>query len=218
MKVELISRTQSLVEGVENQDLIAYVARIGKVKDNPAKLLKYLIKNKHWSPFTHLYFGFKVETSRAIGRQMLRHTSLSMQEWSQRYEEEVMGFEPIELRRKHEKNRQSSQEVFDPRVTLTPTSSMDILASSLISQHLENTRKIYDALIRAGVASECARFILPECTKSTLIFTGNVRSWIHFLELRLDEHTQKEARMVAEEIKNYLLHEIPVIFEALKID
>lgn len=209
MKVEIISRTQSLVEGVETQDLTAYIARIGKVKDNPARLLKYLIANKHWSPFSHTYFGFKVETSRSIGRQMIRHTSLSMQEWSQRYEDEVMGFEPIELRRKAEKNRQSSEDVFDPEIHEYTN------ASELIKQHLEDAETLYNSLIKAGVASECARFILPECTKTTLIFTGNIRSWIHFLELRLDHHTQKEARLVAEEIYTLLLKEIPVVFEAL---
>lgn len=210
MKVTLISKTQSLVEGVEMQDLIAYVARIGKVKDNPAKLLKYLIKNKHWSPFTHVYFGFKVETSRAIGRQFIRHTSLSMQEWSQRYEEEIMGFEPIELRQKADKNRQSSTEIFDPYM-----GHSNEKASELIRKHLENSEALYTSLVAHGVATECARFILPECTQTTLIFTGNVRSWIHFLEGRLDGHAQKEIRLIAQEIHTILIAEIPVVFKAL---
>lgn len=219
MNVELISRTQSLVEGVDTQDLIAFVARIAKVKENPERLIRYLIKNSHWSPFTHVYFGFKVDTSRAIGRQMLRHTSLSMQEWSQRYEEEIMGFEPIEIRRKAEKNRQSSEEVFNPPMWYKEEDQVvnyQVRAEEAIEAHLRATEELYRELIRAGVASECARMILPECTKTTLIFTGNVRSWIHFLELRLDHHTQKEARLVAEAIRDILVGEIPAIFEALK--
>src|ERR1017187_6133644 len=105
MLVEIVAKTLPLIEDVSTAEFAAYVARIGKVKENPEKLMAYMIKHNHWSPFQHTYFTFKIETSRAIGRQMLRHLSFTFQELSQRYEE-VLEFEPIELRMQSEVNRQ----------------------------------------------------------------------------------------------------------------
>lgn len=199
MKVEMVAMTKPLIEGVSVEDFTAYIARIGKVKDNPKKLIKYLIKNKHWSPFEHTYVTFKIETSRAIGRQILRHRSFTFQELSQRYEE-VLEFEEIELRREHPTNRQSSTEVFDPFLKESGNASLTI------ERFLKRAQELYNELLEAGVAKECARMILPECTRTTMLFTGNLRSWIHFLEIRKDEHAQKEVRLISEEIEKQLLN------------
>jgi thymidylate synthase (FAD) len=208
MNVKLVALTRPHLEGVSIEDFTAYIARIGKVKDNPKKLIKYLIKNKHWSPFEHTYITFKIETSRAIGRQLLRHRSFTFQELSQRYEE-VLEFEKIELRREHPTNRQSSTEVFNPTFTNEDfyciPEDMEWEGSELIKEYLYQVEALYTALLEAGVAKECARMILPECAKTTMLMTGNLRSWIHFLEIRLDEHAQKEVREVSESIKKELL-------------
>lgn len=206
MKVEIVAMTKPLIEGVSVEDFTAYIARIGKIKDNPKKLIKYLIKNKHWSPFEHTYVTFKVETSRAIGRQILRHRSFTFQELSQRYEE-VLEFEEIELRREHPTNRQSSTEVFDPLIEegIGDFWEGELNASEAVSKLKEDIKAVYEALLEAGVAKECARMILPECTKTTMLITGNLRSWIHFLEIRKDEHAQKEVRLISEEIEKQLL-------------
>lgn len=205
MKVELVAMTRPHLEGVSVEDFTAYIARIGKVKDNPKKLIKYLIKNKHWSPFEHTYVTFKIETSRAIGRQLLRHRSFSFQELSQRYEE-ALEFEPIELRMEHPTNRQSSTEVFNPILYLNyDGEQLSSDAQDMIDRHLEGTKLLYEALLKAGVAKETARMILPETTKTTMLMTGNLRSWIHFLAIRLDEHAQKEVREISKGIQEHLL-------------
>ena len=114
-KVELISKTIGLnsYKELDNNEIIAAIARHGTVKENGGKLVKYLMDNKHWSPLQHISFGFKIETRRSISAQIFRHRSLNGQEWSLRYAE-PLGFEEIELRREHPTNRQSSSEVFNP--------------------------------------------------------------------------------------------------------
>lgn len=194
-----------IVEGVSTADFAAYVARIGKVKENPEKLMKYLIAHAHWSPFEHTFFTFKIRTSRAIGRELLRHRSFTFQELSQRYEE-VMEFEPIELRRQADKNRQSSEEVIDPLIYPQVTCQMEIAGI------LNSISALYQELMRLGVARECARFILPECTSTTILMSGSLRSWIHFLAIRDDEHAQKEAQLIAKMIKATLIEEVPNLF------
>lgn len=213
MKVEIQAITKPTIEGVDTKDFASYVARIGKIKDNPDKLMKYLIKHKHWSPFEHTFITFKIETSRAIGRELLRHRSFTFQELSQRYEE-VLQFEPIELRKQSEDNRQSSTEVFNP---IVPSYEYDganpIKSSEAILEILESIQTLYTNLLVTGVAKECARFILPECTKTTILMTGSLRSWIHFLEIRDDERAQKEAQLIAKEIKKELIERFTNIFE-----
>jgi len=221
MNVEFISKTQSLVPDVTTADFTAYVARIGKVKDNPDKLIKYLIKHQHWSPFQHTYFGFKIRTSRAIGREILRHWSMDHQELSQRYEE-ILEFEPIELRKQAENNRQSSEEEIDPDLIWTQLEPYQDGYTSIevdrkkSSEHIKDIllliKEAYQMLLEVGVARECARFILPECTSTTMILTGNIRSWINFLNLRTDATSQKEIQIIANEIKKILAQEVPLIF------
>ena len=211
--VELIAKTVPSVENVSTEEFAAYIARIGKVKENPEKLLAYLIKHKHWSPFEHTFFTFKIKTSRAIGRELLRHRSFTFQELSQRYEE-IMEFEPIELREQAKNNRQSSNEVINPRITYNELDGQEVTneASNAVSEALHVISSLYQSLLKAGVARECARFILPECTSTTILMTGSLRSWIHFLELRDDVRAQKEAQIIAKSIKNLLIKEVPIVF------
>lgn len=212
MNVELVAKTVPSVDGVNTENFAAYIARIGRIKENPERLMKYLIQHKHWSPFEHTYFTFKIQTSMSIGEQLLRHRSFTFQKQSGRYEE-MDEFEPIELRRQAEKNRQSSEEVFDPLINKIKDVSGGDPASQCIKGALGFISNLYKELLEAGVARECARLILPACTSTTMLMTGSLRSWIHFLEIRDDEHAQKEAQLIARAIKAILLKEVPSIFE-----
>jgi len=217
MQVELVATTQPRIPQVSPQDFTAYIARIGRVKSNPERLLKYLIAHAHWSPFEHTFLTFKISTSRAMGRELLRHRSFTFQELSQRYEK-VLGTETVELRRQSETNRQSSTTVFDPLITYTRSGSADTppqLASVCIAEHLTATQELYQKLIEAGVARECARNILPECTTTTILMTGSLRSWIHFLAIRDHELAQKEIQQVAQAIRAIFTQEFSVIAEAI---
>jgi thymidylate synthase (FAD) len=206
-----------LVNSTPNPEFfISYIARVSSPdnQENPdyAKLIKYLLKNKHFSPFEHSYFTFQIVTSRALTAQILRHRSLTFQELSQRYAV-VDEIEPIELRRQAVKNRQSSEEIFDPYIEREFIG--DSYASYWVDQHNRDSLELYKQLIDAGVAKECARMILPMATQTTLYATGSVRSWIHYLNLRNDEHTQKEHQLIAQEIENILRLYVPTVFEAL---
>ena len=202
-------------EGLDPEGIIERVARHGRDSSRPpGALIAYLTKHKHWSPMEHLHLGFKIETSRAISAQFFRHSSLHAQEWSQRYDAPP-GFEPIEIRRQHDKNRQSSTDVFDPEIT-TPDGTV-YTASSLIQRHNRRTEELYNTLVRYGVAKECARGILPMASTTIIHLTGNVRDWLAFCNVRLDHHAQKEARMVAEAMVPYIEAEIPGVFSQLDI-
>ena len=206
-----------LVNITENPEaLISYIARVSNPENqsNPdyKKLVKYLIKNKHFSPFEHAFITFEIKTSRAIAAQILRHRSFTFQEFSQRYSE-VTEFEPIEIRKQATKNRQSSLEVFDPEIRSGTTSTDK--ASNVIMQHLIESRRRYEFLLEAGVAKEVARFILPATTQTTLYMSGSVRSWIHYIELRDTDHVQKEHRLIAQEIKGIFNQYLPTVAAAL---
>lgn len=211
MSVSLINITPNAEEH------IAEVARVSSSRADKKKdyegLINYLIKNRHWSPFEHAYATFEIETSKAIGIQLLRHRSFTFQEFSQRYQDvSVMGemFEPIELRKQCKDNRQSSSVQFDPSVQV---SGGYVKAEQLIENHLSESRKLYASLIQSGVAREQARMVLPMCTKTKIHMTGSVRSWIHFLELRDDHHSQKEIQILAKKIKLELQKILPNIFK-----
>lgn len=203
MKVELVAKTIPIIEGVSTGEFAAYVARIGKVKENPEKLMKYLMLHKHWSPFEHTYITFKIQTSMSIGEQLLRHRSFTFQKQSGRYEE-MAEYEPIELRSQAVKNRQSSEEAIESQHLI-----------NMFNNAIEIARRTYEKLLEAGVARECARFVLPACTSTTMLMTGNLRSWFHFLEIRDEEHAQKEAQLIAKEIKVQLTKEVPGMFGEL---
>ncbi len=213
MNVKLIAHTP------DPEKTIVEVARVSSSRkdkmSNYAGLVKYLAKHAHWSPFEHATFTFEIQTSKAIGIQLIRHRSFSFQEFSQRYQDVNQldeMFEPLELRAQCDNNRQSSSEVIDPEISV---SGGYIKASRMIEEHLASTRNLYNTLIENGVAREQARFVLPLTTSTTIHMTGNVRSWIHFLELRDDEHAQLEIQLVAQEIKKYLKPLLPTVAEAL---
>ena len=199
MNVQLVTKTQGVgkYEGLTSEEIISAIARHGIIKEDNGKLVKYLMDNKHWSPLDMINFSFEVETSRAIARQWLRHSSLKPQEHSQRYSDKVI-FENIELRKEDKINRQSSTEVFNPIVEGNyDTIQEDIQADILIGDLLKQIEEAYQGLIEAGVAKECARMILPECTQTTLTFNGSLRSWLSFLNVRCDHHAQKEIQELA---------------------
>jgi thymidylate synthase (FAD) len=176
-----------------------------------------LVRHKHWSPFEHGHATFEIETSKAIGIQLIRHRSFSFQEFSQRYQDVNRLdtiFEPIELRSQCEDNRQSSTEVVNPRINFGDYRSLS--ASQAIKSHLEKSHELYNKLLEAGVAREQARMVLPLATTTKIHMTGSIRSWVHFLELRDDEHAQKEIQLIAKEIKKHFKEQFPIISEALR--
>ena len=215
-KVELISKTIGLnsYKELDNNEVIAAIARHGTVKENGGKLVKYLMCNKHWSPLQHISFGFKIETRRSISAQIFRHRSLNGQEWSLRYAE-PLGFEHIELRREHPTNRQSSSEIFDPVLDIVDYNFGEIKASDRIQKLMYDIENLYKELIESGVAKECARDILPLCTKTTIHITGTLRDLLGFLNTRHTSEAQKEIRDIAYEIGLALENEIPEIMQTI---
>lgn len=214
MNVKLVSVTKSLVEGIElsAEELITYVARVSNPsnqmnKESSDRLIAFLIKNKHWSPFEMVDMTVEIVTSRGIAQQILRHRSFSFQEFSQRYAE-VTDFEPVQLRKSGATNRQSSLEVFNPDLR-------GILASDIIETHLANCEALYKELLEVGAAKECARFVLPITTQTKIYMKGSVRSWLHYLQIRCDEHTQLEHREVANAILEIFKSNFPNISKSL---
>lgn len=202
MNVKLISYTQlnKQERNVWDQDLINLIAFCARVSnpnnqyndETAQKLVNYLIKHKHWSPFEMANVCLEIETTRDIARQILRHRSFSFQEFSQRYADPTqdLSFEIREARLQDEKNRQNSIEVSDPVLQ----SEWDKRQNELI----EMTQQTYSWAIENGIAKEVARAVLPEgLTVSRMYMNGTIRSWIHFIEIRTHESTQKEHREVA---------------------
>ncbi len=188
--------------------------------EEPEKLLKYLIDNNHWSPFEHAMLSVRIVTSRAISTQIIRHWSMRFQEFSQRYSDDI-SIEPIELRGKSEKNRQSSTNIINPlaKDLIIGEQSWEGWgdnANEIVETFVDTSLDLYKSLIKAGVASECARMILPMATKTSIVMSGTVRSYIHFLELRDDAHAQKEAQVIAKEIKAIFCHLFPMTAAALE--
>ena len=215
MKVKLLNITPNAEEH------IVEIARVSSSrKDKKAKaagLLKYLVRHKHWSPFEHSHATFEIETSKAIGIQLIRHRSFSFQEFSQRYQDVNQldeMFENIELRAQCEDNRQSSTDIIDP-IMYEDDVFMNDKASDVIKKHFRVTHELYNDLLKAGIAREQARMVLPLATTTKIQMTGSIRSWIHFLELRDDSHAQKEIQLISKEIKKQLKTNLPVISEAL---
>lgn len=215
MNVRLVTKTIGVgkYEGLTSEEIISAIARHGVIKEDGGKLVKYLMDNKHWSPLDMINFSFEIETSRAIGRQLLRHASIRPQEHSQRYSDRVL-FEPIELRKEDVVNRQSSTEIFDPEVWFE-TKGIRKKASSSIEFTLSMIENLYHNLIKQGVAKECARMILPECTTTTMTFNGTLRSWLSFLNVRCDHHSQKECQDIATLVGEILEKEMPKVFSTI---
>jgi thymidylate synthase (FAD) len=216
MNVTLVSVTDpkiSTATGVSPmvaEDLIAFCARVSNPKNQmnmatAPKLIKFLIREKHWSPFELVGMCVEIKTSRAIAAQILRHRSFSFQEFSQRYSE-ATELEDYELRKPAEKNRQSSSEAFAKNDT----------AYYIANRAMKGAMRAYDDLLEAGVAKECARAVLPLNTKTIMYMNGTVRSWIHYINLRTEENTQKEHRDVANAIKEIFIKQFPNTSEALE--
>lgn len=215
MKVTLKNISPDIEQNIVE---IARVSSSRKDKSEaPEGLINYLIKNKHYSPFEHGFITFEIETSKAIGIQLLRHRSNYFQEFSQRYQDvnqldDGEGiFEPIELRQQASNNRQSSTEVFDPIIDMVIG---EVHASDMIEEFLRFSQNVYNSLLKAGVAREVARMVLPMATKTRLYVTMNVRSVIHWLDLRDDSHAQKEVQLIAQEVKKIFIEQCPIISKA----
>lgn len=216
MEVSLISKTEGLNEYslLDNNEIIAAIARHGVIKMDGGKLVKYLMDNAHWSPLQHISFGFKIETRRSISAQIFRHRSLNGQEWSLRYDT-PLGFEEIDIRKKHPNNRQSSTESFDPLIMNILDTKIKNKASQEIFILMDHIAKTYNKLLEAGVAKECARDILPLCTKTTIHITATLRDLLGFLNVRCDAHAQKEVRDIATRIGEELELQLPDIMKTI---
>ena len=209
MKVKLISYSQAPEYNESAQDLIAYCARVSNPSnqnntETSEKLLKYLAKHKHWSPFEMVSACLEIETTRDIARQLLRHRSFSFQEFSQRYADPLKDLEmiPREARLQDPKNRQNSIPI-DPENEEQRRINEDFRMKQMF--HMREAGKLYKWAIEKGIAKEQARAVLPEGnTVSRLYVNGTLRSWIHYIELRSGNGTQLEhmelARAVAEAI------------------
>lgn len=214
MEVKLVSITQPSIEGIHTpEELVTYCARVSNPSnqmntETAPRLLRYLIKHKHWSPFELVDMTVEIKTSRAIAAQILRHRSFSFQEFSQRYAE-ATSIEPIEYRKQGKTNRQVGDEPFEPEIGGHP-------ATEIVPLILQRNLKLYEELIEVGVAKECARMVLPLATSTTLYMKGSLRSWIHYLDLRTAIETQKEHRDIAIQIQNIFSNNFPNITEALK--
>lgn len=230
MNVKLISVTKSLIEEKElsAEELLVYIARVSNPSnqmntETADKLIGYMIKNKHWSPFDMINMTVAVTTSKAVGIQILRHWSIKPQEFSQRYAE-VVDIEPIELRKQGATNRQVGDEIFDPLlnswndwITEENEEPESEPASEIIKNYLNLGQNIYGELLRKGVAKECARMILPMATSTTLYLNGSVRSWIHYMEQRCSCHAQAEHRAVAKLVEVIFKEQFPMTSKALEL-
>ena len=194
---------------------IGYVARVSNPKNqenpNVAGLLKYCIKHGHWSVFEQAHMTVEISTTRGLAAQILRHRSFTYQEFSQRYADSSMLAKEIplpELRRQDTKNRQNSIDDVDPFVNQDFQLKMQ--------RHFVDGMKLYKEMLEAGIAKECARFVLPLATPTRLYMTGSVRSWIHYIDLRSAHGTQKEHMDIANECKCIFAGQFPIVAEALE--
>lgn len=192
------------------EKLIGKIARVSNPsnEDNPnvIGLLKYLIKHKHWSPFEMASMCLEIETTRAISPQILRHRSFSFQEFSQRYAVSA-GFELPHLRRQDVVNRQNS-------IDDIPQSVNENFGSD-IANHFIESQKLYQRMLDAGVAKECARAVLPLNTTTRLYMSGTIRSWLHYIDLRSWHGTQWEHTQIALNAMDIIKKQLPTIAEAM---
>lgn len=213
MDVSLVAITQPRVPGVNSaEEFIAYAARVSNPSNQmntltAPKLLAYLVKHKHWSPFEMVSVTMEINTTRDIGRQILRHRSFSFQEFSQRYANaNEMGFVLREARLQDQKNRQAS--------LITEDKELIERWDEIQTNVLIESKKAYAWAISNGIAKEQARAVLPEgMTKSRMYMAGPLRSWIHGCQVRCGVETQKETRSLFMQAKEILLTEFPSISE-----
>lgn len=221
---------------------IVEIARVSSTRtdktEQPEGLIKYLIKNSHWSPFEHAFMTVEITTSKAIAIQLLRHRSFTFQEFSQRYAE-VSNVEATEFRMQAEKNRQSSTVAVGNVLQFFSDTgnysfkAQDTLENLETTKHhkeqvaswLQETAELYDAILThykagldLGIAKECARMVLPMATETVLYMSGTLRSWIHFLSIRDDAHAQLEVQIIAKQIKKIFIEQCPILSTALAYD
>ena len=194
------------------EELISYMARVSNPanqtnQETAPKLIRYLIKHHHWSPFEMVNMCVEINTTRSIAAQILRHRSFSFQEFSQRYAEVAEVAAPPQFRKQDTKNRQNST---------------DDLSLGLRYQYTEETIKLYNQcydlyqrMLKDGVAKECAREVLPLATPTTLYMNGTIRSWLHYCDLRTSNGTQKEHAQIAAQVQDILYSQIPNVCEAM---
>ena len=199
----------------QGDDLIAYMARVSNPSnqnntETSARLIKYLIKHKHWSPFEMVNLCVSIDTTRSIAQQIIRHRSFSFQEFSQRYAKVTKKSWLPELRRQDSKNRQNSIDDLD----LATVSDFHAKMEGLY----ELSFGLYDEMLQAGVAKECAREVLPLSTPTTLYMNGTLRSWLHYCDLRCSNGTQLEHRIIADQAKALIKQCFPMVFEAWNDD
>ena len=194
---------------------MGYVARVSNPanQENPkvAGLLKYCIKHGHWSVFEQAFMTLEIHTTRGLAAQLLRHRSMTYQEFSQRYADSSLLTEEIplpELRRQDTKNRQNSIDDIDPFVKQEFEIKM--------RQHFDAGMKLYKEMLDADIAKECSRFVLPLAVPTKMYMTGSVRSWIHYIELRSGHGTQKEHMDIANECKRIFAEQFPICAEAME--
>ena len=194
---------------------MGYVARVSNPnnQENPnvSGLLKYCIKHNHWSVFEQAHLTVEIETTRGIAAQVLRHRSFTFQEFSQRYaDSSLLGKEiPLPaLRRQDDKNRQNSIDDIDPLTQQDFEIKMQ--------RHFVNGMHLYKEMLEAGIAKECARFVLPLATPTRLYMTGSCRSWIHYIDLRSAHGTQQEHKDIAEGCRQVFVEQFPIVSEALE--
>ena len=217
MNVELVSYTKSEIEGIDNlQELVAYCARVSNPdnqlnNETSEKLITYLIDNEHWSPLEMVNVCLEIKTTRDIARQILRHRSFSFQEFSQRYANPTkeLNFVNREARLQDESNRQNSIENDDLVLSMKFQNKQ--------SEFIESAIKNYKEAIEDGIAKEQARCFLPEgLMLSKLYMNGNLRSWIHYIQLRSGNGTQKEHMEIARECACVIYKVFPLISKFVK--
>lgn len=205
MSVKLVWATPS------GDELIAYMARVSNPdnqdnKETAPKLIKYLVKHKHWSPFEMVNMCVEINTTRDIARQILRHRSFSFQEFSQRYAEVETPEHFSETRLQDEKNRQNSISSSDE--------ALNAWWNSVQRRVADDAEWVYRTALGRGIAKEVARKVLPEgLTPTRMYMNGTLRSWLHYVEIRCDEATQKEHRFIAEQCKALLVTQFPSLFK-----
>lgn len=216
-QVKLVAITQGAGELIEKnaQEVISYIARVSNPNnqlnfDTSAGLIKYCIKHEHWSIFEHAFMTLEINTTRGISPQILRHRSFTFQEFSQRYADSsqlAVNIPLPELRRQDTKNRQNSIDDVDEFTK----QEFEIQ----IQRHFASSMDLYQTMLDKGIAKECARFTLPLAVPTKLYMTGSVRSWIHYIDLRSSNGTQKEHMDIANACRDVFIDQFSTCAEAL---
>ena len=210
-----MNHTASLIHITPNaEELITYMARVSNPAnqsntETSAKLIKYLVDHKHWSPMEMVNMCVEINTTRSIAAQILRHRSFSFQEFSQRYADVTTIGSPVipSLRRQDTKNRQSSIDDLDV--------SKKENYYRRIHQLFAESEDLYREMVSNGVAKECARDVLPMSSPSRLYMNGTVRSWLHYCDLRCGNGTQLEHQVIANQVKAILMNSLPTVSQAM---